>query len=204
MSHDLVRYDLSTNEPLQGVSIVDDTLDFHEGFEQLTDPLLKRYLKVRADTGYKPKVINEGWRAALEKLSPFQASLSKPEFLPTMCFSMIEILHKRFPKHHLVVSDFHELPDTVEGIDGPVVQTRYQESMVACSTYLVQPGWFDIFFPTNFELLAKIYQEICGRKAVIQTHREFLSQHGDVSATRTRSGENPMLSYYENVKFLTS
>jgi hypothetical protein len=113
------------------------------------------------------------------------------------------------------MSDFHYLPDTIEGIDAPVVQTRYQRKMVPCSTYLVDPGYFDIFFPTNFELMANIYAQLelkhrpnsksKAKTLFITSHKDFLANNSQVlHYTQTVSGENPMLEYYENVSFLTS
>jgi len=33
---------------------------------------------------------------------------------------------------------------------------------VACTTYLVQPGFFDIFFPTDFHLMRDMYKLVMG------------------------------------------
>jgi hypothetical protein len=125
--------------------------------------------------------------------------------------------------------------------------------MVPCSTYLVQPGYFDIFFPTDFELLRDMYRFVMstppsrdlephgGRpsplgttasslrlgssffssassrstsnsnfpradgergRAKVFTHKEFMEMYADVQATTLRNGENPMLDFYQNVKFL--
>lgn len=119
-------------------------------------------------------------------------------------------------------------------------------------------GFFDIFFPTNFERLRDMYEYMLGqpvlsdsvagigrasplatsasplqagsgyfssfqprnrrapidgvasssglpvgqRKSSVFTHAEFLETYADLSKTRLRSGENPMLEYYKNVKFL--
>ena len=82
--------------------------------------------------------------------------------------------------------------------------------MVPCSTYMVHPGWFDIFFPTNFELLKDIYQLVCrsghaeSEKIKVLQQKEFLKRYADLARTQTKSSENPMLMYYENVKFLLS
>ncbi|OMH85265.1 hypothetical protein AX774_g1190 [Zancudomyces culisetae] len=126
---------------------------------------------------------------------------------------MCKLLSTHFPKHRLILSDFYKLPDTIEGINGPVVQTRYRGNMVPCSTFRVQPGWFDIFFPTNFELLKKIYTHTRKTAAsaggsydseepVVLTQGEFVTKYADLSKTKTRSGENPMSMLYENNKFI--
>jgi hypothetical protein len=40
------------------------------------------------------------------------------------------------------------------------------------------------------------------RKSNVYTHREFLEKYADLDATTLRNGENPMLEFYQNVKFL--
>ncbi|KAG7093964.1 hypothetical protein E1B28_007595 [Marasmius oreades] len=39
-------------------------------------------------------------------------------------------------------------------------------------------------------------------KSSVFTHAEFLGTYGDLGKTRLRNGENPMLDFYKNVKFL--
>ncbi|KAJ3337279.1 hypothetical protein HDU93_001366, partial [Gonapodya sp. JEL0774] len=80
------------------------------------------------------------------------------------------------------------------------------------STYLVQPGYFDIFFPTDFELLRSMYLAVCRRPddeeakraAQVFTHKEFLQKWGDGKSTRTKSGEDPMVDFYKNFKVFVS
>ena len=202
-SHDVIRYDQESGQPLQEVVFVDKTLDFQAGYEPVGDIWIQNYLSDRTKIGYTSPLKQPSLAKFLSSLLPFSPALSRPEFLPTMAYRWLHVLRDSFPQHQLVMSDFYALPDAVDGVDGPVVQTRYQESMVACSTYLVQPGWFDIFFPTNFELLNQLYQHICGKSGRIHTHKEFIQAYGQADWTRTKSGENLMLEYYQNVKFLT-
>ncbi|KAI8915138.1 S-adenosyl-L-methionine-dependent methyltransferase [Entophlyctis helioformis] len=204
-AHDVVRYDIATNEPRQGVVLVGDDGNYLEAYEPLTDPLIKRYLDVRSQAGYQSPVLSPSLRVRAQRaLLPFAANMTEPEFVPTMALVLMDRLATFFPNHRLVIADFDRLPDAVPGVDAPVVQTRYQGKMVACSTYLVQPGWFDIFFPTNFELLRDVYRAVTGRQADVVTQHDFLRKNADLPATSTKSGENPMLSFYENFKFITS
>jgi hypothetical protein len=69
---------------------------------------------------------------------PFAPNLSAPEYIPTRLMHFFDILHKYFPAHKLVTSDFHALPDAVDGVNAPVVQTRYQRRMVPVTTPLVR------------------------------------------------------------------
>ncbi|KAI8911668.1 S-adenosyl-L-methionine-dependent methyltransferase, partial [Gorgonomyces haynaldii] len=200
-SHDLVRYDVNGN-PLEGVVMVDETLDFTEALQPMSDPLIKRYLASRDAVGYKSPCLQQTIKKRLQTLLPVQSNVTEPEFVPTMQFQFLEQLKKHFPNHRLLISDFDSLSDTIPGHDAPVVQTRYQQSMVACTTYLVQPGLFDIFFPTNFELFGKLYTQMCQKPLQIMKHADFMTKNGDLESTRTRSGENPMVSYYQNASFV--
>ena len=195
---------------------------------------------------------------------PFAPNLSQPEFIPTRLLSLLTTLRTYFPRHRLILSDFATLPDTVPGYNAPVVQTRYKNTMVPCKSLFVRQGYFDIFFPTNFEYLRDMYEHILARPAIpsngtsaadlppppprstplwhsvsplalgaeffsshppnrrspldgvvsasglpvgerkssVFTHTEFMETYADLERTRLRNGENPMLDYYKNVKFL--
>jgi hypothetical protein len=194
---------------------------------------------------------------------PFAPNLSKPEYIPTRLIDLLRRLRSSFPRHRLLLSDFSTLPDTIPGTNAPVVQTRYRGTTVPCNTLLVNQGWFDIFFPTNFVQLRDMYEHIISeprhsgvvgpvgpafpsrtspltttstslalgehffssyrptnrrspfdgitsasglpigeRKSNVFSHTEFLETYADVTKTRLRNGENPMLDFYKNVKFL--
>jgi hypothetical protein len=194
---------METKEPLQGVVLVDGDGDFQEAFEPLSDPLLHRYLSKREEVGFVSPM-RKSVDSLMVKLNPFSANLSGPEFVPTNAYQLIEQLNTYFPKHKLIFSDFHSLPQTIPGINAPVVQTRYKQSMVPCSTYLVHPGLFDIFFPTDFELLRLMYKRVTGKDSQIVSHKQFMQSNADLEKTRTISGESPILQYYENVSFFTT
>lgn len=65
---------------------------------------------------------------------PFTRNLSDPEYIPTRLMQFFDILGKYFPGHKLVAADFHELTETVKGINAPVVQTRYKRRTVPVTT----------------------------------------------------------------------
>ncbi|KAI8379423.1 S-adenosyl-L-methionine-dependent methyltransferase [Radiomyces spectabilis] len=208
-AHDLIRYDLETLQPYQGIVSIDSKGDYTELYEPLQDNLIQQYLQTRKQTRYLSPVLSRKlWHKFLKSL-PIAPNMTSPEFIPTKLFMLLQMLKTYFPQHRLILSDFSSLPDAVEGVDAPVVQTRYKGTMVPCSTYMVQPGWFDIFFPTNFELLRDMYLLVCrgsgnDKSVKVMTHREFCERYGDVERTTTRSGENPMLMYYENMKMLVT
>jgi hypothetical protein len=77
-------------------------------------------------------------------------------------------------------------------------------STVPCSTYMVHPGWFDIFFPTDFDAMKGVYERLGGKGRTL-TQRDFLKEYAGadlLKKTRTRMGENPMLGFYRNFRFL--
>ncbi|PVU93513.1 hypothetical protein BB561_003237 [Smittium simulii] len=229
-SHDVVRYDYATGDPYQCLVYIDKNGDFHEVMEPVNDPNIKEYLQICSDVGHTSPVRRSSLWKKLRYQLPFCPNTTKHEYLATNMMQVCKILFSKFPNHNLVLSDFYHLPDTVEGENGPVVQTRYKGNMVPCSTFMVQPGWFDIFFPTNFELLRDIYIAISKqfespiinqnsqedtvqlqsernnttRNPQVLTHEEFAKIYADLDKTKTKSGENPMLELYKNNKFLLS
>lgn len=62
----------------------------------------------------------------------------------------------------------------------------------------VQQGYFDIIFPVDFQVMEDIYRAITGKLTRVMSHKEFLQRWAYVEETRTISGENPMLSWYQN------
>ncbi|OCF55583.1 hypothetical protein L486_07067 [Kwoniella mangroviensis CBS 10435] len=167
-AHDMIRYDISTLTPFQGVVAIDSSGDFSMIYEPITDPLIrrvqayKRLLPPSSSTTppLSSPLLYSGLLRSLYTSLPFSANLSQPDFLPTKSILFLEHLREKLPNHRLLISDFDTLPDAVEGRNGPVVQTRYGGSMIPCETFLVKQGYFDIFFPTDFELLRDIYSVI--------------------------------------------
>lgn len=139
-SHDCIRYDVATEQPLQGHVLIDGDGDFYEFYVHQLDPVAARYFRVRhAATGGnypKPYPTNAALRYLSTKM-PFSANLSDPEFIPTRLMQFFDVLEKYFPAHRLLTSDFDWLPQAVKGLNAPVVQTRYQRRMVPVTTPLV-------------------------------------------------------------------
>jgi hypothetical protein len=152
--------------------------DYQEVYSPITDPQITEYLSLREQVGHKSPLQSGLWKRKLRAATlPFTPNLTDPEFLPSQCVQFFKVLRQYFPRHRLCLSDFSALPESIGGIDAPVVQTRYQGMMIPCSTYLVQPGWFDIFFPTNFELMEKIYSTLIPSSHT-QVQLSFLSNSG--------------------------
>jgi len=263
-AHDIVRYELRTLEPYQGLITIDEYGDFATYYTRVTDPLISAFLKLRRQL-FQPPPLPRLLKASstlrhIYTSLPFAPNLSAPEYIPTRLLTLIRTLRNHFPRHRLLISDFSSLPDTIPGVNAPVVQTRYQNTTVPCTTLLVRQGFFDILFPTDFDRLSSMYEytlsqppsqpatpysipmrtsplmmnasslslgtdffsshlpsnrrtpldgvasasglPVGERKSSVFSHAEFLQTYADLSKTRLRNGENPMLDFYKNVKFL--
>ena len=239
LSHDVVRYTLEDNTPLQCLVEIDDRGDFSEVFQPVQDPLIRRFLRIRKDirrqsryahTSLHPLLASNPFLRKMYANLPLAPNLSPPDFLPTKSLLLLQQLKSKFPSHKLLMSDFDYLPDTIPGRMAPVVQTRYEGQSVACSTYLVSQGWFDIFFPTDFRFLRDMYdsvmagddgeeikaygeapdrrgtQNVIGwgnrRGLRVLSHKQFLERYGEPENTTLKDGTNPMLDLYENAAFI--
>lgn len=226
-AHDSIRYNPFTEEPLQGTVLIDNTGDFYEFYTPMIDPVASRFLRVRNAACSQP--FNHPlrspriWRNIKFRL-PFAPNLTVPEYIPTRLMQFFNILHEYFPLHRLLTSDFHSLPDTIKGFNAPVVQTRYKRRVVPVSTPFVgsiltrvslplaskvntmqvQQGYFDILFPTDFAVMEDIYRAITGKLTRVLSHEDFLKRWAYVEDTQTRSGENPLLSWYKNASVMTT
>ncbi|KAI0035331.1 S-adenosyl-L-methionine-dependent methyltransferase [Vararia minispora EC-137] len=259
-AHDVIRYDYRTLEPYQGVVTIDEYNDFGMHYERIQDSLISSLLALRHRLNHQPifpKLFRHSKLRSFILNFPLSPNLSPPEYIPTRLLSLLRTLRRYFPRHRLLLSDFSSLPDTIPGTNAPVVQTRFRNRTVPTETLLVQPGYFDIFFATDFERLRDMYEHILeqpvlhddttfGRVSPLGTsssplseganffssrrprnrrvpldgvpsssglpvgehksgvfgHAEFLETYSDLCKTRLRSGENPMLDFYKNVKFL--
>lgn len=139
-AHDSIRYNLITEEPSQGTVLIDNHGDFYEFYTPSLDPVASRFLRVRNAACSRPfnHPLKSSWLMRNIKSQLLIAgNLTVPEYIPTRLMQFFDILHTYFPLHRLVASDFHSLPDTIKGINAPVVQTRYQRRTVPVSTPLV-------------------------------------------------------------------
>ncbi|KAJ3516938.1 hypothetical protein NLJ89_g806 [Agrocybe chaxingu] len=265
-AHDVVRYDMRTFKPYQGVVTVNKDGDFDTVYEPVTDPLIASFLDLRKTLNHPPPtnrlLLRSNILRNIYNAMPFAPNLSPAEYIPTRLLSLLQTLRNHFPRHRLLLSDFSSLPDTISGVNAPVVQTRFQNITVPCSTLLVKQGYFDIFFPTNFERLRDMYEytlsqppldlastmddlaagrispltstatpfalgsdyfssyqpnnrrrpldgvasasglPIGERKSSVFSHSQFLETYAELEKTCLRNGENAMLDFYKNVKFL--
>ncbi|CAK7208302.1 hypothetical protein SBRCBS47491_000046 [Sporothrix bragantina] len=207
-AHDCLRYDLVTEQPLQGVVLLAANGDMYEFYEPQLDPEVARFLRVRdaATEGRYPLPYSSSrlLRSLKQNLMPFAPNLSAPEYVPTRLMAFFDVLAKHFPAHKLLTSDFHSLPDTIAGLNAPIVQTRFQRRPVPVTTPLVHQGYFDIMFPTDFRVVEAMYRALTGKLSRVVSHEEFMRHWAHINDTRTRSGENPLLSWYANASVLST
>lgn len=209
-AHDSLRYDPDTEQPLQGHVLIDEDGEFFEFYEKTLDPLTARYLKLRALASRRQPPLNPitqtpRWQRKLKDyLTPFAPNLTQAEYLPVAQLQFFDTLATYFPHHRLVLSDFTHLPTPVPGLTAPIVQTRFQRQNIQVSTPFVQQGYFDIFFPTDFTLMEDVYRAVTGKLTRVSSHRAFMEGWADLEATRTRDGQNVMLSWYDNCAVMTT
>jgi hypothetical protein len=186
-------------------------------------------------------VLPPGSRAASEaKLAslrpPLPRNFKSARFLPTGCLSLLMSLEDTFPKHELLLSDFDSLPpaslqlssESVErdtkvtcyapaGKCEPLVSSKNANASQDHVTYLSAPkGAADIFFETDFNLLARMIKHVrrdsnVRPKRLSETHvsivssSDFLKANVDVQEVgTTRSGWNPLLQDFTNVNVLST
>lgn len=139
-AHDSIRYNPLTEESLQGTVLIDNSGDFYEFYTPSIDPVASRFLRVRDAACLQPFGHPLRSRRMLRNIKfklPFAPNLTLPEYIPTRLMQFFDILHKYFPLHHILASDFHSLPDTIRGYNAPVVQTRYRRRVVPVTTPFV-------------------------------------------------------------------
>ena len=210
-AHDVLRYDPASLQPLQGHVLIDSDGEFFEYYERALDPLASEYLHLRRISSRRgpssiktPLTSQPAWLRRLRHSLPLAPNLTKPEYIPTRLLQFLHVLATHFPAHRLLLSDFTSLPTIVPGSNAPVVQTRYQRRNVPVTTPLVHQGYFDVFFPTDFELLEDMYRAVTGKLTRVTSQREFLRGWADTERTRVGDGENVMLSWYRNVGVMTT
>ena len=197
-AHDSIRYDPFTEVPLQGTVLIDSDGNFYEFYTREIDPVAARFLRVRHAACSRPlnhPLQETRWLRRFKSSLPFAANLTDPEYIPTRLLQFFDILHTYFPLHQLLTSDFHSLPDTVKGFNAPVVQTRYKRRTVPVSTPYVMQGYFDILFPTDFNMMEDLYRAMTGKLTKVTSQAEWLRRWAYTEDTECISGENPMLSW---------
>jgi hypothetical protein len=136
----------------------------------------------------------------------------KRVYVPTTSLHLMDMLAQYFPRAHIIFEDFEFFPDfpeeNEEGIQLPTMNLpRIHRGNIEYSHYLDAPKYtVDIYFPTNFQCLKKVYETICRRPAIVQRNSEFMKTYADHTFLTAceQSGYNPLLQDYDNTCFLLS
>lgn len=205
---------------------MDEKRNYTEYFEPVgNDDTITRYLSLRKKARPKHHPLQHHpfastsllWHKMQHFLKPSLHSqeylrYTYPEFIPTKLFQLMEILNTYFPGHRLILTDYDSLQHTIEGMNAPLVQTMFRGSMMPCHHYLMPPGWFDMVFPTNFDVLKDMYLYTCratkaGNEKKIKSvkYDDFMERYGDVENSKSNKKGAPMRFMHQpNVKvFLT-
>jgi hypothetical protein len=160
------------------------------------DALITRALELWLETNPEP---------TLSMWQKLRGERSVSIWLPTSTLSFLEVCRDRLPQAKLLLGDFDELPSSVQGVMGPIVQRRDGKGgYLEFETVLVEHGTCDIFFPTDFEALRHMHKQVCQRESAVVKSRVFFETYANVGATATASGYNPMLEDYKNTSFLVT
>lgn len=141
-AHDIIRYDPGPKQAMQGSILVDSDGEFYEFYNAQIDPIASRFMQTRNEISHgslpRNHPLNPSFtKRLLQNKLPFAPNLTSPEYIPTRLMQFFEVLKEYFPQHRLLTSDFHILPDTIDGYNAPVVQTRFQRKTIPVRTPLV-------------------------------------------------------------------
>lgn len=177
----------------------------------ITDTLIKEGLLIYQDLLKNDNEQEKEEKSILERLlmKKMWFRNQKSLFLPTFSLKMLKYLNEYLPNHHLIIADFDQLPSdklSKNGINAPIVSRKLKRSHEKkdFDNYLVQKGEADIFFPTNFELLQKMYLEVCKKKSLSMKSHVFMNEFAKEKWAETRSGYNPLKEDFLNTSFLVT
>eukprot|EP00241_Pyramimonas_parkeae_P001559 CAMPEP_0114269190 /NCGR_PEP_ID=MMETSP0058-20121206/26452_1 /TAXON_ID=36894 /ORGANISM="Pyramimonas parkeae, CCMP726" /LENGTH=470 /DNA_ID=CAMNT_0001387603 /DNA_START=70 /DNA_END=1483 /DNA_ORIENTATION=+ len=206
-----------------------DVLDAHhsdleEVLEPVNDELIQRCLTaLRTGRGRQGEAVSVATRLQRMVYRAIGDDSLNVEFLPTSCMALLDVLHAVRPAHRLIAADFNHLPDvSIPGKNAPLVASKRDGRTHDYSTYLVPRGDADIFFPTDFDSLKRIYtasrsatmlEGKSGRDNTpeslvsdpqVLTTRKFMEQHAIIGSTQTLDGYNPLLEDFTNTRIFLS
>lgn len=209
LPHDLIRIEpdgslsqgmIVTNE---AATLRDVPGRFYFEFRPLSDPLIIEYLSAMRITLHLSR-----WERLIQGMHNIFPEYIYPRncvFIPTAAYNLFSLLGKLFPKANFMLFDFDQLPDQISlgGLSAPVVQTVYKGETISTSKLLVKPGLFDIFFPTNFDLLKAMIERFWPNHIVrVSKQTRFLKEYADIGRTSLKNGFNPLLHTFGNVLVL--
>lgn len=96
-------------------------------------------------------------------------------FLPTCLLTLMKTIKTTLPQAHLIVSDFDSLISNIPGANAPIVSFKGEASAEKkdYSTYLVDQGAADIFFPVDFQFAQYLHSTVLQKQADILKSSDF-------------------------------
>jgi len=132
-------------------------------------------------------------------------------YVPTGALFLVQTLARCFASAHLVLSDFSHFPGQIEPKNSPTknipsVHYSTDSGSVEFDSIPASPPYSaDIYFPTNFYDLKRMYEALIpGAAPKLFTNEEFMLKYQsptEIGLAATRSGYNPLLKDYSNTKF---
>ena len=186
------------------------TEDLQEEKQPITDPLIQECLGIYQKMPPKTDIEKEAeyQEGIIYNLMKFFKSTKRSNvmYLPTGTLMFMKHLQNWIEKPHYILADFDYLPNTLPGKYAPIVSQKGKESHEKkdYSTYLVNTGEADIFFPTDFKLLQQIHRHTTGRPAMAMKAHKFMSKYAKKDWTQTKTGYRPLFDDFRNTSFLTT
>lgn len=180
---------------------------FFEYPKPVTDALMLRCLQQLQSRTLSERTVGADVRTALRAAlsMSLEAVAREDQWLPTGAMKLMDVLNTHFPKASLVLADFDHLPTRIAGYCAPLVQSKLKGGGTReMGTYLAEEGTCDIFFPTDFAFLRRLYTAATKRQATVTKQQAFLREYADLAATTTQSGYNPLLEEYPNMSMFLS
>ncbi|KAG5439166.1 hypothetical protein PCANB_001465 [Pneumocystis canis] len=172
--HDLIRYNPITQQPYQAIAVIDEIGDIHEFFSPDLDPLIMNYLSIK-------KKITHEHNHKYKFISRFFK-----QFKTFFFFSENLIDPEFIPTKQLLFFD--------------ILRNYFPEHNLIISDF---SSLSEVIQGLNAPI---VQTRISGTTIPCSTYLvkrgKFLEQWADIEMTKTINGENPMLDWFENVKFL--
>ena len=166
---------------------------YRESYRSVTDPFIREYVEYQSQhTANLPPPSRHSYGTLGNQLAMWVQGASElltgmvrrrgesVVWLPTTALHFFHVLHHFMPHHRLLLADFSSLPDTIAGINAPIVSGRDSSASAGSEgvarrgrtkdygTYLIELGLADIFFPTDFEMMQLVY----GRVRALRAQRD--------------------------------
>ena len=193
---------------------------YREWYQPVTDPFIREYVEYQSQYAADPPQPTSHsygtlgnqlamWvQGAIERVTGLLRRREESVvWLPTTALHFFHVLHHFMPQHRLLLADFSSLPDTIAGMNGPIVsgrETTGSDTNGAAKrgrtkdyqTYLIDLGLADIFFPTDFAVLQYVYGRVRSLRAQrdsrtlavhsprVLTNYEFMAKYAVEAAQR--------------------